>query len=336
MKIPVYILAFLTLIACRSTDPINNIESSAINGSALGWQQINARDGSAPIARHEAAFIGMGDKFYLLGGRGEKQTSVYDTRTNSWTHMSTPPIEIHHFQPVIYKNDIYVLGAMTGGYPGETPIENILIYTPQTDSWKKGPQIPTDRNRGGAGAIIIGDDIYLVCGIKDGHRGDHKIWLDKFNIPSGKWTILADAPRPRDHFQAVHHNGKIYALGGRTTLSSHNPFKHTIGAVDVYNIESNEWLMAPNSLPTPRAGNMAIVIGDEIYVCGGESFSQEPAHSELEILDLKSMTWRSLAEIPQGRHGTGFIYFQESLFTASGSGNRGGGPELSDLYKFSM
>lgn len=300
------------------------------------WSPITATDGSTPEKRHEAAFVGIGDSFYLLGGRGMKPTSIFDTKTQLWTSGAVPPIEIHHFQPVVYQDEIYVLGAMTGGYPGETPVPNIYIYNPEEDQWRKGPAIPENRQRGGAGAVLDGNKIYLVCGIKDGHRGDHKTWLDVFDLTTGNWEVLPDAPRPRDHFQSVIVENKLYNLGGRTTIAADNPFKNTIGEVDVFDLKTKKWNTIPKQLPTPRAGNFTLIIGNEILVLGGESFSQEPAHSEVEVLNVKNNSWKTLPALPQGRHGTGAILLDNKIYTASGSGNRGGGPELSDLWVFSF
>jgi len=38
---------------------------------------------------------------------------------------------------MLYGDAIYLLGALTGGYPKEKPIENIWIYFPESDNWKK-------------------------------------------------------------------------------------------------------------------------------------------------------------------------------------------------------
>jgi N-acetylneuraminic acid mutarotase len=240
---------------------------------------------------------------------------------------------MHHFQPVIYNNEIYVAGAMTGKYPGETPLPHIYIYNAQKDEWRKGPPIPEDRNRGGAGAIIHNQFLYLVCGIKDGHRGDHKKWLDRYNFNTENWEILEDAPRPRDHFQASVVNDQIYAIAGRTTIAADSPFKNTIAQVDVYSIETDTWKTLNQTIPTQRAGNFNTVINNDILVLGGESYEQEKAHQEVEVLNVETNTWRSIAPIPVGRHGTGAVLTQYNMiYIASGSGNHGGGPELSDLW----
>ncbi len=138
-----FLLICFTFCAC-STPKIS---------STASWAAANSADGSTPIARHEAAFIGVGDKFYLLGGRGIKPVSIYDPTSKSWSVGATSPVEIHHFQPIVYQNEIYLLGAMTGPYPGETPLPVIYIYSPAKDQWRTGATIPADRRRGGAGVV---------------------------------------------------------------------------------------------------------------------------------------------------------------------------------------
>jgi len=309
------------------------LSSNLISGS---WNYILSSDNSTPEKRHEAGFTMIGDKFYLVGGRGMKPVSIYDTKTKKWTDGAIAPIEMHHFQPVVFNNEIYVVGAMTGPYPGETPVPNIYIYSPIKNEWRKGDLIPEHRRRGGAGLSLHGNKLYLVCGIKDGHRGDHKKWLDTYDLITGEWAELPDAPRARDHFQSVISENILYAAGGRTTISSDNPFKNTIGEVDVYDINKRNWVTLDNDIPTPRAGTASMTLNDEVLVFGGESFSQELAHNEVEALDIHKKTWRSLPPMIKGRHGTGAVLFNNQIYLSSGCGNRGGKPELNDLISFSF
>lgn len=323
----------LCLFSSSCKVPLDSLSSDFTGAS---WQEIKATDGSLPIERHEAAFVNVGNVLYLLGGRGMKPVSIYDLKTKNWTEGPPPPIEMHHYQPVVYRGEIYILGAMTGGYPGETPVDHIYIYNPKLNQWRQGDAIPEERRRGGAGAALHGDVIYLACGIKDGHRGDHKKWLDVYDLKTGSWSTLPDAPRPRDHFQIAIVDEKIYALGGRTTRSADNPFRNTMTEIDVFDIQSGKWSTLDQGLPTPRAGNFVLPIGDEILVMGGESFYQEPAHSEVEVLNTNTKTWSVLPSMKQGRHGTGAVFIDGKIYTSSGAGNRGGGPELPDLWSFGL
>jgi hypothetical protein len=199
------VVAFLIpLTSCAAGDP-----SSTFSGS---WQLLP--DAETSMGRHEHGYVQVGELFYLVGGRGERPVEIFDPATGTWTVGAAPPIELHHFQALEHDGMVYVIGAMTGGFPAEPPAPRIYIYDPATDAWRDGPEIPEDRRRGGAGAVVHEGVIYLVAGIQNGHTDGHVPWLDAFDPRTGTWRRLADAPRPRDHFHAAVINGKIYAAGG--------------------------------------------------------------------------------------------------------------------------
>ncbi|MEO1010452.1 MAG: kelch repeat-containing protein [Bacteroidota bacterium] len=328
-KIGILLWTVGVMVSCKEGPVKSETTGSSEKAMETAWEPVVSKDGSKPVQRHEAAFTRVGQKFYLLGGRGIRPVSIYDPATGGWSSGPEPPLELHHFQPVVHKNKIYVVAALTGGWPNETPTQYIYSYDTATDTWEKGAKIPEDRRRGATGNVLYQGRIYISCGIKNGHIGDHKKWMDSYDLTTGEWKILADAPRTRDHFQAVETKGKIYALAGRNTGALPNePFGATIGPVDVYDIENDTWQTLPHEIPTQRAGTMSIVHGDEILVLGGESSSQEKAHAQVEALAKDDHTWRSLPPMIQGRHGTGVLQFQGGLYVASGCGNRGGQPEL--------
>jgi len=298
------------------------------------WEMVKSADGSEPVQRHEAAFIAVGKKFYLLGGRDIRPVSIFDTQTQSWSEGAAPPLEMHHLQPVVYDKKIYILGALTGPYPGETPVPNIYIYDPEKDLWQKGDPIPEDRQRGSTGTVVYKNKIYMVCGIKDGHRGDHKKWLDEYDPETGEWATLPDAPRARDHFQASVVKNKLYVLGGRRSDAPDNVFGNKEAKVDVYDFRTQTWTTLEEPLPTTRAGSFNAVLGKQIAVIGGESGDQRLAHNEVEALDTKNGSWTIFPPIPEGRHGTGAILHKKAVYIASGCGNRGGSPELKTHWRY--
>ncbi|PHN08375.1 Kelch repeat-containing protein [Flavilitoribacter nigricans] len=299
------------------------------------WEIAGSSDGSTLIKRTEAAFVRVKSRFYLMGSRGIKPISIYDARKNTWTEGAAPPIEIHHFQPVNYRNKIYVIGALTGGYPGETPVPYILIYDPVLDAWSKGPDIPTHRLRGSTGVTVYRNRIYIAAGIKDGHRGDHKNWLDVFDPRTGEWLELPDAPHARDHFQAIAAKGRIYLIGGRRSESEKDIFANLEPAVDVFDLRTGSWSTLEEPLPTPRAGNYLALYGKkQIVVLGGETGDQEAAHSETEVLDVENHEWSRWASMVQGRHGTGAVVYRNKIFVASGCGKKGGAPEVPTMEVF--
>jgi len=297
---------------------------------AEGWETLDPQ--GRPHARHEAAFVKCGTKFYLLGGRRVQPVDIYDPVTMTWSEGSPPPVEIHHFQPVVWRDRIYFVGAMTGGYPRETALPRVLIYDPATDVWSEGPEIPAERRRGGAGAVVVGDQLYLVAGIINGHWDGNVPWLDRLDLTTGQWTVLPDAPRARDHFQAAVIDGRIYAGGGRRTSGVTNQvFDLTIAEVDVFDMAAQIWMTLEEPLPTPRAGSFSLAWRGQYLVAGGESLTQRTAHDQIEAYDPMAGTWRALPSFVRGRHGAGLVEYEGALYTCSGSGNRGGNPELDSL-----
>jgi hypothetical protein len=294
------------------------------------WSEVRC-DG-LPHARHEAGFVACGDHLYLLGGRGEKPVERFDPRSSRWEKAADPPMEIHHFQAVVWRDRIYLPGAMTGGFPRETPLDHIPIYEPATRSWARGPEVPEGRRRGGAGAVVVGDHLYIVAGIVDGHMGGYVPWLDRVDLVTGEWTVLDDAPHARDHFHAVLLENKIYAAGGRTTSHATGElFSLLVAPVDVYDLATGTWSTLPEPLPTPRAGNAAVAAAGRLLVVGGESHTQGEAHDEVEAFDPHHARWETLPSLVTGRHGSGVAVWGGRLWIASGSGGRGGGPELTTV-----
>jgi hypothetical protein len=296
------------------------------------WQAIEPAN--LPEKRHENAMATANGKIYLLGGRGIKPVDEYDPKKDTWRTMSDSPLEMSHFQAVTYKNEIYVLGAFTGGYPHETPIPHIYIFNPVKNEWRKGAEIPKNRLRGAAGAFAMNDKIYLICGIQDGHWDGQVAWFDEYDPATGEWKVLPDAPRPRDHVQVAVVGKKLLVAGGRLSTARINQvINTTIQETDVYDFSTGKWtaLPAESNIPTMRAGNTAVAFGDRILVIGGESGSQVAAHNEVEAFNISTNKWEKLPSLHQGRHGTQAVMLNKKIYVAAGSANRGGGPELNDM-----
>lgn len=323
-----FILLIFTLVGFE--DAI--IAQDSFDG--YSWQTLECT--GEPVARHEAAFVAVGGKFYLLGGRRIQEVSIFDPNTNTWTSGAKPPIEMHHFQGFSYDGKIYVIGAHTGKFPRENPIPTAYEYNPKTDKWSKSFDLPTDRHRASTTASVYNDKLYIASGIVDGHWDGHVKWFDVYDFKTQTWEILPDAPRARDHATSVICNDKLYLLGGRKSSGSIGKVMDlTTPEIDVFDFKKNSWSTLDQPIPTMRAGVTAVCHGDQIIFTGGESMVQKTAHNEVEVLDTKSMKWSKLPSLIQGRHGTQLISYQGKLYIASGSGNKGGGPELTSIECFS-
>lgn len=295
------------------------------------WRQQSST--TKPAARHENGFVAVGGKLYLIGGRGDRPLDIFDPVTGKWTKGEQPPFEIHHFQAIDVQGKLYVIGALTGKFPEESPVPDILIYDPAVNRWSKGPEVPPQRRRGAAGVAVHDGIVYLAGGNRRGHMSGYVAWLDAFDPRTGRWSALPDAPHARDHFHAAVIDGKLYAAGGRRSAHDQgDALARTVGAVDVYDIRAGRWSTLDQALPTQRAGSASVVIDGKLAVIGGESVAQVAAHREVEAYDPAARRWTSLAPLPVGRHGTQASTLDGRIYISAGSANRGGGPELDDLW----
>lgn len=316
------VLLLLTALLIHST--VSHAEQVKCNKWQLNESQLTAR--------HESAAVPHGEYIYLLGGRGIKAVERFDPNTKSWMQTSPKtPVELHHFQPVVWQNKIYILGAFTGRYPNETTIENVLIYDTQQHQFSNGPALPKDRLRGAAGAVVHNEKIYLIGGIINGHMSGSVRWFDEFDPKTNTFKKLPDAPIARDHFYTVVVDNKLYVIGGRkSSAATGQVFDLTIAEVDVYDFANKKWQTLPASanIPTPRAGANVEVVGKQIWVMGGESGAIKTAHAEVEVFDTVSQSWSRISNLNVGRHSGGSATLRDKLYIFTGSGNRGGRPEL--------
>ena len=233
-------LSTLLALCFLSTGLVGKSEPDASVGQ---WSLLECK--GKPVGRHETSFVEVDGMFYLMGGReANGRIDRFDPQTLTWTSMKAKSPLIHHFQPVAIDGKIWMVGAMTGKYPTEPPMERIQIYDPKADEWTEGSLMPENRRRGSAGTVFYEGKIYMACGITLGHTSGTNSWFDVYDPEKDTWTQLADAPNIRDHFHAVVLDDKLFCIGGRNT-SSHEKgnfssfFNAITREVDIYDFKTN-------------------------------------------------------------------------------------------------
>lgn len=198
------------------------------------------------------------------------------------------------------------------------------------DQWETVETTGTPAARHEAAFVEFEGEFYLIGG-----RRIQPVCI--FNPETQTWRNASKPPIEFHHFQAAFLDGKIYAAGGRrTSQETKQVFDLVVPEVDVYDLKTGIWSVLKENLPTPRAGNSTAAIGDDVVVAGGESMSQKEAHSEVEAWDTKKECWHNYPSLNRGRHGTSLILHKNCIYTCSGSGNRGGGPELKTTERLKL
>jgi len=123
------------------------------------------------------------------------------------------------------------------------------------------------------GAVKFGDDtIYIIGGIYPEADGTFPTvtTVQKYLISANTWEVVADLPIPLNHPNSAVVGGKIYVLGGLTTVSGSTTFWNATGACFKYDPTSDIWATI-GELPEGRwTGSAAVgVHGNTVYLAGG-------------------------------------------------------------------
>ena len=88
-------------------------------------------------------------------------------------------------------------------------------------NWNESHEIPSDRRRGSAGAVVHNNKIYIIGGLQDGGHGSGSTsydWFDEYDPVTGQWKVMPSAPRKSAIIiMLFYYNNKIYLTGGRDT-----------------------------------------------------------------------------------------------------------------------
>ncbi|WP_373493885.1 LamG-like jellyroll fold domain-containing protein, partial [Aquiflexum sp.] len=321
----------VTVTVTDSNSPEANSEFVTFTWTILPFETWNpVNENQNYTRRHENSFVQAGEHFYMMGGRENALTiDVYNYNQDTWKAIENiAPFEFNHFQAITYKGYIWVIGAFqTNNFPDEIPASHIWLFDPVNEQYIQGPEIPLERRRGSAGLVLHNDKFYIVGGNKLGHKGEYVPYFDEFDPATGIWTILEDAPRPRDHFSAVLIGEKIYVASGRLSGGFGGTFGPVIKEVDVFDFVTQEWSTLPSALdiPTARAGAIAANFENKLLIAGGEVPDNTEALDITELYDPEIGTWTTGNPLNFRRHGTQGIVSGKGLFVAGGSPNRGGG-----------
>ena len=277
----------------------------------------------------------------IIGGRGANRTAIRINLDSFYVdNGAKSPIELHHIQACVWRDSIIVAGmGFAGGFPIESPSANLVAYNVPSDSWQVlESNIPIARRRGSAASILDGDWMYFFCGLTNGHQSGWVSWTDRYNLVTGSWEKLEDAPRARDHSIAVVHNRNVYVVGGRRSAHQNGGLHaYMVDSIDVFNLDTHTWSTLTSTLPTPRAGLIATILTNEIgnpqlSVWGGEYAGG--TYRLGEGYDLVSGNWINLPSLSASIHATQLIKLNEdSLFVMAGA-SQGGSERTADESEY--
>ena len=245
---------------------VNNIEK--YDPTTNNW--IEFVDGLIPRIWSRAEYIQSSDNIYILGGL-TGNTPVYsdivqvvDVSTGNVTNLTSDHILSSQAGSAVWNNKIYVFGGtQESGYSNE-----LYEFNPINNVWTQLTDMPEAKETEGE----VADGILYVFG---GYSGSVSNRIDAYDIQNDEWSFIGNMPAGI----SAHHitvSGKyIWLIGDFNNLNF----------VAVFNIETHEFTQLSNNMIGRRHCGTE-VIGNNLYVYGGNVSSVGPALSSLQYAEI--------------------------------------------------
>ena len=243
-------------------------------------------------------------------------TALAQMPTSPWKKGAPFPEPDEELYGVTVNGKLYVIGGWGDGKARGVNYE----YDPATDRWTKKSPMPRPAHH--AALAAVNGKIYAFGGfvapantaIPLGAAWEPIADAWEFNPATDSWKPLAPLPGKRGSAIAAEVGGKIYVIGGATTMEgSKDPFftafgpARVLGTNEVYDPATNKW-ESRNPMSVPRNHAFSGVVNGKIYVIGGRTghgFILSATNTDVvEEYNPASNTWSIPKErMPTARSG---------------------------------
>ncbi|HEY2588387.1 MAG TPA: redoxin domain-containing protein [Tepidisphaeraceae bacterium] len=245
-------------------------------------------------------------------------TGLAQFPSSPWKKGAQFPAPDEEYYGVAVNGKMYVMSGWGEGTARGVNYE----YDPATDLWTKKKPMPL-RSHHPALAAYNGK-VYMFGGFVPPEKSPLPIgaaWQPIDNVweydpAADSWTALAPLPGKRGAAAAVEVRGKIYVIGGATTVEgSKAPFFTFMGPCnvlatnDVYDPATNKW-ESRKPMSVPRNHTFAAAVNGKIYAIGGRTghaFIMSATNTDaVEEYDPANDVWSAPKErMPTARSGGG-------------------------------
>lgn len=245
-----------------------------------------------PTAREGAGVVALNGRLYVVGGNvaGGSQSGIveaFDPATGIWSTALPPLVTPRaHFSLVAAGGKLYAIGGDTAAGAATASVE-VLDPSQASPAWTAAAAMPTGRRFTVAGALNNGATIVVAGGQQvNGPALDR---VEILNVDANTWSrgpsMLAPSIAPAG---AVISNA-LFVFGGTNNgpLVLSELYRPASGTPPN---ELPEIWAGLSGLPTPRSQAAAAVVGDVIYVIGGQGSGPNPQTglSTLEAFSILS------------------------------------------------
>lgn len=265
----------------------NSSGSATLNRPLVSWQ--NIATGGLVVQRTGAcaAYVETIDEIMLIGGRIDPDpTANGDETSTNFVENYALSNQTWYPNPYSMASDQLYFGCASIGdkvytigdfYPMATPemqSEGIVqIFNASNQTWTQEDPMPPGTAVGLAGVDDLDGFVYVAGGVSIKNRSDTTDRFMRYNPASKAWDEMANMNVARHSFSINAFHGKLYAIGGQTTVynsTSDSVETTTLNSTEVYDPSTDSWTLLSN-LSFSIAAYASAVHNDEILISGGIS-----------------------------------------------------------------
>ena len=238
---------------------------------------------------------------------------------------------------VTAENQIYLAGGNTSSseqfsdtysddsyhsYNEHSVQKHFFLYDNDHDTWvRKAPMLFPKSN---FALVHVSGKIYCFGGVTF-YQHPTEI-IECYDCVTNRWTYVGMMPVTLVDLCAISYEKDIYILGGRTGVGAHNVLMK-------YNITDATWSTLAH-MPTARFKFGVCIIGNEIYVVGGQIFShsnQTITRNNLcsvEVYNIALNKWHQGPDLPHSMYNVGMVLLQGYLYACGTALNESRGYQV--------
>ncbi|MDE3271846.1 Kelch repeat-containing protein [Pseudoalteromonas sp. G4] len=238
----------------------------------------------------------------------------------NWYNEVDLPIAMQEIYPVTFNQRIVVGGGFvpsdSPSFKNVAPSTAVFLLNPARQRWRQLPELPEARHH--LGMISNQHYLYGIGGFTGNKDSAWQIQNSVFRIDGNlqRWRNGPKLPIPLAESSYASIGKNVHIIGGRTVSNESG------GNIDTnahYILVNNAYWRKARPASILRSSAASAVIGNQIYVIGGRSYSPELKNlSYAEVYDVNTDSWSPIAPLPISAAGLAATVYNGKLIVSGG------------------
>lgn len=262
---------------------------------------------------------GLSDEIDLTKQQMTSVVQVFDPETQRWTFGPDLPEPRHHAYLVSVTDQLFLFGGFIEANGGRwSASADVLLLDETSNSWHKVSTLPQPLTE--TTAVVLNGRVHLASG-RSPLGPENAQWRDQQDV-NWHWvfdpsTLSVTAATPLNiafnSAAAVVLAEQFYLVGGRQVDGGN------LAQLQRFDPVINQWQTLA-ALPQAQGGLAAAVLGEQLWVFGGEYFTDGGGvYSEVWVYQAATDSWQEQGKMLLPRHGLGAVSIENTIYVLGGA-----------------